>query len=1047
MKKNLALIISVLLLSALSAPAATKISAVASPLRVTAGEEVKITVYCVDTSTNYLQKGILIKFTVAAGGGKVTPASGTSDESGMVKATLVTGPKSGTNAVKIESTGANTVYVSVNSEALPPTEFSAKIEPDKAYYNQTASLVVIVKNAKGELFKDAEVKVTPSGLVTANPATAKTDAQGTAKIAIKTGKQTGAARIEVAVAGLDVKTLDFEVLPPGAKNIETGASSLNIGTRNKTTLTAKIIDTSDQPMEKVPINFQIDSGDATLSANQAITDGKGTCSVELTAGNSAGVVVVKISSSDFKAVDMKINVSAVILPPAFLTAKANEASIFVGDETTVTATVEDKDRRLINGAAVKFERVTGGGTLLSPAGTTESGKASTIFTAGLAPGKTIIKVTCGTLPPAIVTINAETSVGQNADEKSGKAAKVFLIADNMSPALLTRPSVIALVTDANNIPVFGAEVKFSSESNSVPAETVKTNENGEAVVPVTYYGLGKIKISAESEGVGQLLYLNYKMPEWAYLFPSIVLFALVFLLYFLKAGSLRKKLLSSSSALNSDLLVRYRVNGLLTQKKNFAACFIDIDEFKNYNTAAGFVRGDKVIAELAAIVRKHVPAADIAAHLGGDDFVYICEPKRAKSIADKITAEFDSKLLTYYSEDDYKNGFITIRHTDGMLFNYPLMKLSIGIAEPEKAAAKTYNELFEFGGRLLKSAKAKKEGKVVDDFDDEAERGPKKVKVGWFTVGAFILFLSLPGFLNAEVDISKKMKLVALPESTGIGQSVLLKARLTDNRDRPISGAFLLFEDLNKGDAIGGFSRTGSRTDKDGNVEVLYTVGERIGKSMVKVSFKGDRAVSTVFVGVHVNYLRYVFMLIGLVFLGFTIMYTLRFIKLGPLFQGIDPEVGMRTRVSAENRIRVLFKANIKFQVLFIDYRNFTGFNREYSYADGQKAVKAMGDQLKSIIKEFAPRDGEAFSYGEDKFVVVTKKSGEEIGKNIIEEMEIHIPLICQDKNANYYLLHLTVALVEVDPAKVKSLGEIMQIAGQLVSDAKTKPGSALLKG
>ena len=1048
MKKNLVLIMAVLLLSALYVPAATKMSVVASPLRVTAGEEVKIKVYCVDTDTNYLQKGVTVKFTVAAGGGKLSAASGVSDEKGEVVVTLTTGARSGTNAVKVESSGVQTSYVSVNSEALPPTEFSVKIEPDKIYFNQTASLVVVVKNAKGELFKDAEVKVTPSAnLVTAIPAMAKTDAAGTAKFAIKSARTTGAVRIEISAAGLEIKTVDFEVLAPGAKNIETGASSLNIGTRNKTTLTAKIIDTSDEPMAKVPINFQIDSGDATLSANQAITDSKGTCSVELMAGNAAGVVVVKVSSNDFKAVDLKINVSAVILPPAFLSAKANGATIFVGDETTISATVEDKDRRLINGATVKFERVTGGGTLLSPSGTTESGKASTIFTAGLAPGKTILKITCGTLPPAIVTITTETSVGASADEKAGKAEKIFLTTDNKNPGILSRPAIIALVTDASNIPVAGAEVKFLAEKGSIES-TVKTDENGEAITQFSYFGLGKIRVDAGSEGQSENIQLLYKIPEWVYLFPSVVLFLIVFMFYFMRAGGLKKKLISAYGALNSDLFVKNRVRELLAHKKNFAACFIDIDEFKNYNSAAGFVRGDKVIAELAGIVRKHVPLSEIAAHLGGDDFVYICEPKKAKNIADKISAEFDSKLLNYYSEDDYKNGFITIRHTDGMLFNYPLMKLSIAIAEPEKAAAKTYNELFEFGGRLLKSAKAKKEGKVVDDFDDEAERGPKKVKIGWFTVGgAFLLLLSLPVFLNAEVDISKKMKLSAVPESAGIGQSVKLKARLTDNRDRPISGAFLLFEDLNKGDGIGGFSHAGVRTDKDGNAEVLYKVGEKIGRAMVKVSFKGDRAVSTGLITVHVNYLRYIFMLVGLVFLVFTILYVLKALKLGPLFQGIDTETGMRTRIAAENRLRVLFKANIRFQMLFIDYRNFTGFNREYGYADGQKAAKAIGDQLKSIVKEFAPREGEAFSYGEDKFVVITKKAGEEIAKNIIEEMEIHIPLLCQDKNANYYLLHLTVAMIEVDPAKVKSIGEIMQIAGQLVSDAKTKPGSALLKG
>jgi len=1047
LKKNLILILPVFLASCIYIEAATKISASASPLRVTAGEEVQITVFCVDTATNALQKGVLVKFSVAAGGGKVMPASATSGEDGKVKAKLITGSKSGTNAVKVEGAGLNTVFVSVNSEALPPAGFTVKVEPDKIYSNQTASLLVIVKNAKGELFKDAEVRINPSALVTAAPALAKTDSSGAVKAVLKAGKQTGVARIEVMVLGLDAKNVDFEVMLPAAKNIETSAGSLNIGTRNKTTLTARVIDTSNEPMSRVPVNFQIDSGDAALSVNQAITDAKGVCSVELTAGNSAGVVVVKIGNNDFKAVDLRINVSAVIMPPAFLSARANETGIFVGEETTLTAVVEDKDRRLINGAAVNFERISGGGSLLSPSGKTDGGKASTIFTAGLVPGKTVIKVSSGTLPPVMLTITCEAATGQSVEEKSGKAAKIFLSAGNMYPAFMSKQSVTALITDASNLPVSGAEVKFSSQGNAVSDAAVKTDSNGEAGTLVSYTGLGKLTVKAQSKGQSGSLELNYKMPEWVYLLPVFILFLSVIFFYFLKAGSLKRKLLSSSTGLNSDLFVKHRIGELLARKKSFAACFIDIDDFKIYNTAAGFARGDEVIIAVAALLRKNVPPTGIAAHFGGDDFVYICEPERAREIAGKITDEFDAILLSFYSKEDYKNGYSTVKNSDGMLFNYPLMKLSIAIAEPEKAAAKTYNELFEFAGKLLKSAKAKKKEKIVGDCDDEAERGAKKVRVGWFATGVFILALLLPGFFNAETDTSKKLKLSAVPESAGTGQTVRLIARLTDNKDRPISGAFLLFEDLNKGaGTAGGFSKAGARTGKDGNAETFYTAGEKTGKALVQVSFKGE-VFSTAFVGVQANYLWYVFIPAVFVLSGFMIFYILKLLKLEFLFRGIDPETGLRTRVSAENKMRALFTANEKFHAIFIDFRNFAGFNREFGYAEGKKAAKIMGEQIKSIIKEFAPVDGEVFFYGEDKFAVVTKQAGEEIAKNIMEEMEIHIPLICRDKNASYYLLHTSVALVFADLVGVKTLGEIMQIAGALNSEAKTRSGSTLLKG
>ena len=1045
MKKFLVLFIALII--AVPLYGKNTISASATPMKISAGGESKITVYCMDEK-GYVIKGVKVRFTVIAGGGKVSPASDTSDGSGTVKATLTLGPKPGTNAVKVDADDAvKSVFLSITGEQAPPAEFTVALENPKLNYDKSTFLTVVVKDAKGALFKDAEVKFNPIDLVTVSPMSAKTDANGAVKVTVKAGKKAGASKIEVAAANLDIKSLDIEVIAPAMSTIGATASSTSIGTRGKTTITVKVYDTSNDPMANIPINFQIDSGDATLSANQSATGANGTCQVELTAGTAAGVVVVKILNKDFAPSEVRINVSASTLPPAFVSAKASEESAIAGDEVTVYATVEDKEKRLVNGANVNFEVTAGGGSVLSKSGTTEDGKASTVFILGSKPGKNTVKVTCNALPAATVTVNAEASGSLSVSEKPGAAEKIFLYTNHRNPSIFSTPMVSAIVTDANNIPVPDVEVKFAAASNiKLAQESVKTDANGEAVTGVSYTGLGSAKVSAAVKGKDDTITLVYGIPEWVYVFPSLVLFLIVFFVYTMKKGSLKNKLVDAGSGLNSDLYLKYKIDYLLERKKNFAACFLDVDEFKNYNTIAGYERGEKVIKELAAIVKKNVPATGTGAHLGGDDFAFICEPKSAKAVSDRIMAAFNEKLATYYNETDFANGYTAIRNSDGMMFNYPLMRLSTAIVEPEKVSAKSYNELLDAAGRLLKSAKAKKDGKIIDEFDDDSERGSRKVKVGWFTVGLFLLAL-LPVNTDAAVDVSKKIVVSSSPESTGAGQTVKIKARLTDNRERPISGAYILFEDQNKSDGKGSFSSGFAITDKDGNAEVAYTVGSRFGKSMVKASWKGDKVLSSVFITVRVNYMRYLFILIGLIFLGFTVLNFIKFIRLNPLFNGIDTETGMKTRLFAEAKIKKLITENAKFNVIFMDYRNFAGFNREYGYEGGNKAAKTLGDQMKSLIKEFAPKDAFPYSYGEDKFVIIAKQKGEEIVKNLIEEMEIHIPLLCEDKNANYYLLHLSVALVDVDPAKTKSIGEIMQIAGRLLVDAKTKPGSAYAKG
>ncbi|MFH1074212.1 MAG: Ig-like domain-containing protein [Candidatus Firestonebacteria bacterium] len=1025
------------------------ISAVAAPISTSAGGESKITVYCGDEN-NVMRRGVKVKFSVIAGGGRITPVSATSDGSGTIKAIFTLGPNPGTNALKIEAEDAEkNVFLSITGEKPPPSEYSIAIEQPKIPYDKSTTLTVSVKDAKGSPFKDAEVKFNPIDLVTVAPMSAKTDASGIVKTAVKAGKKAGASRVEVSVANLDIKSLDVEVVAPSMNNIAATAASTSIGTRGKTTITVKVFDTSNDPMSNIPVNFQIDSGDAVLSANQSSTNASGSCQVELTAGTTPGVVVVKILNKDFAPSEVRINVSSTTLPPAYLTASASDERAIIGDEVTLTATVEDKEKRLISGASVSFEIISGGGSLLSSSGTADGGKVSTVFILGPKPGKNTVKVTCSNLPAVNVTVNAEAAGSQIINDKPGAPEKLFLYANYRNPSVFSTPVVSAIVTDANNIPVPGVEVKFSTGSkvNLSGGRTVKTDSNGEASTEVSFLGLGSIKVAASAKEKEEEIQLVYGIPEWAYVFPSLLLFIIVFLIYSIKKNSLKTRLVEVGTGLNTGLYIKYKMSRLLERKKNFAACFLDIDEFKNYNIAAGFERGEKVIKELAAIVKKNVPPSGFAAHLGGDDFVFICEPKKAKAAADKIMAGFNEKLVTYYKEADFNNGFTAIKNSDGMLFNYPLMRLSAGIVESEKVNAKSYNELLNAAGRLLKSAKAQKEVRIIDEFDDESERGSKKVKVGWFTVSAFLLAFLFSSALEAGVDISKKLTLFSHPDSTGAGQTVRIKARLTDNRERPISGAYILFEDQNKSDGKGSFSSGWARTDKNGIAETDFTVGSRFGKSMVKASWKGDKVFSSVFITVHVNYTRYLFILIGLVLMGLTVLNLAGLFRLKPLFSGIDTETGMKTRAAAELKLKKLISENIKFHILFMDYRNFDSFNREYGFEGGEKAVKALGEQMKSLIKEFAPKEAFPYYYGEDKFVLIAKQAAEDIVKNLIEEMEIHIPLLCEDKNANYYLLHLSVAMVEVDPAKVKSIGEIMQIAGRLIGEAKTKPGSAFVKG
>src|SRR3954468_14620088 len=66
----------------------------------------------------------------------------------------------------------------------------------------------------------------------------------------------------------------------------------------------------------------------------------------------------------------------------------------------------------------------------------------------------------------------------------------------------------------------------------------------------------------------------------------------------------------------------------------YAVCHVDLDEFKSFNDAYGFLRGDDLLQVLAGVLEQAAAAAGEPApfvgHVGGDDFVMVCTPDQAE---------------------------------------------------------------------------------------------------------------------------------------------------------------------------------------------------------------------------------------------------------------------------------------------------------------------------------------------------------------------------------------------------------------------------------
>ncbi|KZY81129.1 hypothetical protein A3742_20015 [Oleiphilus sp. HI0071] len=55
----------------------------------------------------------------------------------------------------------------------------------------------------------------------------------------------------------------------------------------------------------------------------------------------------------------------------------------------------------------------------------------------------------------------------------------------------------------------------------------------------------------------------------------------------------------------------------------FAVLLIDIDDFKHVNDTLGHLEGDRILTELAALIRSSIREIDFAGRWGGEEFIVI----------------------------------------------------------------------------------------------------------------------------------------------------------------------------------------------------------------------------------------------------------------------------------------------------------------------------------------------------------------------------------------------------------------------------------------
>jgi diguanylate cyclase (GGDEF)-like protein len=179
------------------------------------------------------------------------------------------------------------------------------------------------------------------------------------------------------------------------------------------------------------------------------------------------------------------------------------------------------------------------------------------------------------------------------------------------------------------------------------------------------------------------------------------------------ASMRRARQLRSTSPLTGlpgNFEIESRLDAMLADGDSFALLHVDLDGFKAYNDHYGFVRGDRAIVLTARVIQQACEKATgtdtFIGHIGGDDFVVVCDVARAEDVARCIVEGLDAQVQALYDPDDRAAGFIEVADRSGRRHRHPFLTVSIGISSTDVRSFTTSAEAAAVAVELKRFAKA-----------------------------------------------------------------------------------------------------------------------------------------------------------------------------------------------------------------------------------------------------------------------------------------------------------------------------------------------------
>ena len=168
--------------------------------------------------------------------------------------------------------------------------------------------------------------------------------------------------------------------------------------------------------------------------------------------------------------------------------------------------------------------------------------------------------------------------------------------------------------------------------------------------------------------------------------------------------------ISPLTGLPGNVQIHAELKKRIVKKESFSVLYLDLDNFKAYNDVYGFLKGDEIIEFTAETILKCIHNSEFndtfVGHIGGDDFVAIIPGIESENICQNILAYFEKHVDRYFTEDDLEKGYIEVANRKGIMEQFPLTSLSIGVVVADPGRFHNILEIGEVGAQVKHAAKS-----------------------------------------------------------------------------------------------------------------------------------------------------------------------------------------------------------------------------------------------------------------------------------------------------------------------------------------------------